>query len=114
MMLIVLLSSRILAARVYRDPGGEVAFGHRCRYFCDVAYLICKVAGHAVDRIRQIFHNARDARHLGLTTQLALGSYFMGNARHFRRKRIELIHHHVDRVLKLENFAANIDRDLAR
>src|ERR1700738_4349087 len=34
-------------------------------------------------------------------------------SRHFARKGAELIHHRVDRVFQLQNFAQNVHRDLA-
>ena len=53
-------------------------------------------------------------RTFGLAAQLAFGTHFARHARHFRGERAELIHHRVDGVLQLQNFAAHVDRDLAR
>ena len=50
----------------------------------------------------------------GLAAQLAFGAHFAGHARHFAGERVELVHHRVDGVLQLENFALHVHRDLAR
>ena len=49
-----------------------------------------------------------------MTAQLAFGADFAGDAGHFRGERAELIHHHVDRVFQIEDFAAHVHRDFAR
>src|SRR6185295_8992712 len=51
---------------------------------------------------------------IGLSTELPFRTYFARHAGYFARERIELVHHGVDRVFKLKNFAASIDRDLSR
>ena len=61
----------------------------------------------------KILPDAGDALHLGLAAELAFGADFARHARHFRGERAELVHHRVDGVLQLQNFAARIDRDLA-
>ena len=50
----------------------------------------------------------------GLAAELAFGADFARDARHFRGKGVELVHHRVDGVLQLENFALHVDGDLAR
>ena len=64
-------------------------------------------------RVGEIFPDAADALHFRLAAELAFGADFARHARDFRSERAELIHHRVDGVLELENFAARIDRDLA-
>ncbi len=54
------------------------------------------------------------SEHLRLTTELSFGSDLARHARNFRRERVELIHHSIDRVLEFENFALHIDGDLLR
>src|SRR6185312_2118692 len=54
------------------------------------------------------------ALHVGLAAQLAFGPDLARDARHFRRERPQLVDHRVDRVLELENFALDVDRDLFR
>ena len=65
-------------------------------------------------RIGQIFPGAADALHFRLAAELAFGTDFARHARYFAGERVELIHHGVDGVLQLQNFAAHVDRDLAR
>ena len=60
------------------------------------------------------FHVPRHARHLRLAAQLSVGAHFARHARHFSGERVELVHHRVDRVFQLENFALHVHRDLAR
>src|SRR5439155_3366920 len=62
--------------------------------------------------IGQVFPRAGDAFDLGLAAQLALGADFAGHAGHFRSEGVELVHHGVDGVLELEDFAFDIDGDL--
>ncbi len=92
----------------------KVAVGHRRGHLRDVADLRRQVAGHRVDAVRQIFPRSGDAAHIGLAAQLAFGTHFARHARHFAGERVELIHHRVDGVLQLQNFAAHVHRDLAR
>ena len=47
-------------------------------------------------------------------TQLTLSSHFTRHARYFASERIELIHHRVDGVLQIEDFALYSDNDLSR
>ena len=63
-------------------------------------------------RVGQVLPGAGDAGHVGLAAELAFGADFAGHARHFRGERRELIHHRVDGVLQLQNFALDVDGDL--
>ncbi len=92
----------------------KIAFRHGGRDVGDVAHLSRQVAGHGVDALRQIPPRSRDAFHIRLPAQLTFGTDFARHARHFRGKRAELIHHGVDGVLQLQNFAAHLHGDLAR
>ena len=65
-------------------------------------------------RVGQILPRTGDAAHIGLAAQFAFGAHFARHARHFAGEGVELIHHGVDGVLQLQNFAAHIHRDLAR
>ena len=60
------------------------------------------------------FHTPRHVFHFGLTAELAFGTDFARDARHFGREAVELVDHRVDGFLQLENFAFHVDRDLAR
>ena len=90
----------------------QVAVGHGRRHVGDVAHLAGQVAGHEVDAVGQVLPRAGHAAHVGLAAELAFGADFAGHAGHFRGERAKLIHHRVDGVLQLENFALHIDGDL--
>ena len=84
MVLMVFFSSRIsprTSTVILRD---KIAVRHRRGHFGDVADLRRQVAGHRVDRIRQILPHAADALHLRLAAQLAFRTHFARHARHFR------------------------------
>ena len=102
------------AAHVDCDFAREIAIGDGGGDFGDVADLGGQVAGHGIHGIGQIFPDAADASHIGLAAELAFGTDFAGDARHFAGEGIELIDHGVDGVLQFENFAAHIDGDFAR
>ncbi len=109
-----LLELQDFAADVDRDLLGEVAAGDGGRDLGDVADLGGQVARHEVDVVGQVLPGAGDARHLRLAAELAFGADLAGDARHFRGEGVELVHHRVDGVLELEDFAAHVDGDLAR
>ncbi len=95
------------AARIHRDLGRQIALGHGRGHTGDVADLVGQVAGHRIDALRQIAPGSRHAFHFRLAAELAFRSHFARHARHFRCERAELIHHGVDGVLQLQNFAAH-------
>ena len=107
----VFFSSQNFAARVDGDFVRKVALGHGGGDFGDVTNLVGQVAGHGVDRIGQILPDAGHAFHFRLAAELAFGADFARHARHFASERAELIHHGVDGVLQLQNFAARIHRN---
>ena len=49
-----------------------------------------------------------------MASQFAFRSHFACHARHFPRECVQLVHHRVDGVLQLQNFALHVHRDLAR
>ena len=102
------------AAHVHGDLAREVAAGDGRRDFRDVAHLAGQVAGHEVHVVGEVLPRAADAGHLGLAAQLPFGADFARHARHFSGERVQLVHHRVDGVLQLENFALHVHRDLAR
>src|SRR4029079_6086863 len=73
-----------------------------------------QVAGHRVDGIGKVLPCSGDAFHVGLAAELTFGADLAGDARHFRRERRELVDHRVDDVFDLQDFAADVDRDLLR
>ena len=108
------LQLKDFARHVHGDLLGEVAAGDRGRDVGDVADLRGQVRGHEVDVVGEVLPGAGDAGHLGLTAELAFGADLARDARHFRGERVELVHHGVDGVFQLQDFAADVDRDLAR
>ena len=94
-----------LAFRFERQLTAKIAVGDAGDDAGDTADLFGEVTRHLVDGVGEIFPRARDARHLGLTTELPFGADLTRNARHFAGERVELIDHRVDRVFEFENFA---------
>ena len=95
--------------------------------FCDRSPLATAVVTSAMLRtcavrlpameltdVGQVLPGAGHAGHLRLAAELAFGADFARHARHFGGKGVELVDHGVERVFQLENFAAHVDRDLAR
>ena len=101
-----------LAADVHRDLLGQVAVGHGHRHLGDVAHLRGEVVGHRVDVVGEVLPRAGHAGHRRLATELAFGADLARHAAHFAGERVQLVHHRVDGVLQLEDFAAHLDRDL--
>src|SRR5437763_2397134 len=56
------------------------------------------------------FQVPRNAGHLSLAAQNSFGTHFAGDASYFRSERTELVHHGVDCVLELRDFAFHVDR----
>src|SRR5207302_1165167 len=54
------------------------------------------------------------ARHVGLTAEAAFGPHLARHARHLTGEPVELVDHGVERLFELQDFAANVDGDLAR
>src|SRR5262249_47655654 len=108
------LQLKDLAAHVDRDLAREVAAGDGGRHLRDVAHLAGQVAGHRVHAVGQVLPGTADARHLRLAAELAFGADFARHARRVGDKHVELIDHGVGGVFQLENFAAHVDRNLAR
>jgi hypothetical protein len=90
----------------------QVAVGDGGHDLGDAAHLLGQVRTHHVDGVGQILPSSSDARHLGLTTQLAVGANLARNARHLAGEGVELIDHRVDGVLQLQNLAPGVDGDL--
>ena len=80
--LMVLLQLERPRRGVDRDLLGQVAVGHRGGDLGDVAHLAGQVRRHGVDRVGQVLPGARDARHLGLAAEDALGAHLARDARH--------------------------------
>src|SRR5262249_13956984 len=102
------------ATHVDGDLAREVAARDSGGYFGDVADLTGQVRRHRVDAIGEVLPGAGDAAHQCLSAELAFGADLARHTRDFAGERIELVHHRIDGVLELENFAAHVDRDLFR
>ena len=106
-----------LAAHIDGDLLGEIASGHGDRDLCDVPDLSGQVTGHLVDRVGQIFPNARYALDLCLAAELALDADFAGHTSYFRREDRELLDHRIDQLRRAEEFpfeGVSIDFQLHR
>ncbi len=99
------------ALHVHRDLARQVAFGHGGGHFGDVADLRREIRGHGIDVIRQIFPRAGDAGNDGLAAEFAFGADFARHAGDFGGEGVQLVHHRIDRVLQLQNFALHVHRD---
>src|SRR5204863_99636 len=109
-----ILQLQNFALHVDGDLARQVAARHGGGDFGDVADLGGEVAGHRVDAVGQVLPRAGDAGHVGLAAEPAFGADLAGHARHFAGEGVELVHHGVDGVLQLGDFAAHVDRDLLR
>src|SRR5205823_2214159 len=78
----------------------------------DVADLAGQVAGHEVDVVGELLPDTAHALHFGLAAQPSLGTDLARHARHLVAEGVELVDHRVDRVLELEDLAADVDRAL--
>ncbi len=86
----------------------EIAFGHGVTTL--TMPRTCSVRFAAI-RSRYLSgpSTCRLPRHLRLATELAFGPHLARHTRHFGREGIELVDHRVDRVLELEDLAADVD-----
>ena len=103
-----------LALSLHGNLPAQVATRHRRCHIRNRAHLQCQAVGHCVHVVGERSPSTGRARHFCLPTQLSLGAYFLGHARHFIREDAERVDHRVDRVLELENLPAYLDRDLLR
>ena len=100
------------ALHVDGDLFGKIALGDRGGHFGDVADLAGQIVGHQVDVVGQVLPGAGDAFDARLAAELAFGADFAGDARHLRGEAVQLVDHHVDGVLELEDLALHLDGDL--
>ena len=92
---------------------GEHAVGHGGNHLHNAADLLGQVGGHHVDVVGEILPGSGHAGHLRLAAELAFGAHFASHARHFGGECVELVHHGIDGVFQLQNFALHVDGDLA-
>ncbi len=105
---------RDLALGLHGEVLLEVAVGDRGHHLDDAAHLFGQVRRHHVHGVGQVLPGAGDAGHLGLAAELAFGADLARDAGDFRGEAVELVHHGVDGVLQLEDFALHVHGDLAR
>ena len=103
-----------LALDVHGDLARQVATRHRRRHLGDVAHLGGQVGGQQVDVVGEVLPGAGDARHDGLTAELAFGADLARHARHLAREGAQLVDHRVEGFLEQQDLAAHVHGDLAR
>src|SRR5207248_9724149 len=78
----------------------------------DASHLCGEVARHRVHVVREVFPDAAYTFDIGLAAQLALGAHLTGDTGHLVGEGVELVDHHVDGVLELQDLALDVDGDL--
>ncbi len=94
-----------LAFDVRGDLLGQIAVGDGGGDLGDVAHLAGEVAGHQVHVVGEVLPGARDASHIRLAAELALGADLAGHAGDLRGEGTQLVHHRVDRAGGAQKFA---------
>ena len=105
------LQLEYFASHIDRNFLRQVPVCHGGCHFGDVSYLVGEVIRHEIHVIREVFPGPGHALHNGLAAESSFGADFAGHARDFRSERGELIHHCVDGVLQLQNFASHFHSD---
>ena len=75
-----------LAFRLHHELLRQIAVGDGGHDLGDTSHLAGQVRGHQVDVVGQVFPCAGDALDVGLATELALGTDFLGDASDLRRE----------------------------
>src|SRR5205807_516028 len=94
-----------LALDVDRNFLGQISVSDGSRNFGDVAYLARQVTGHQVHAVSQVLPGAGHTLNVSLSAEFSFRTDLARHARDFRSERIELIHHRVNGVFKLQNLA---------
>src|SRR5438445_2752699 len=100
------------ALHVDRDLLRQVAAGDGGGDLGDVAHLGGEVARHRVDVVGQVPPGAGGGQDVGLAAQPALGADLARHPADLAGEGVELIDHHVDGVLQLEDLTLDLDRNL--
>ena len=106
-----------LAAHVDGDLLREIAVRDGGRHFGDVADLRREVRGERVHVVGQVLPHARDAAHLRLAAELAVGADLARHARDLVRERGQLVDHRVHgradpQELALDGLPLDLERHL--
>ncbi len=101
------------------DLLGEVASRDGGRHFGDVAHLRREVIGELVHVVGEVAPDAGRVGNGGLSTELSVGAYFLGDAGNLGRERAQLIDHRVDgradaQELSFDRLAFDLQRHLLR
>ncbi len=99
------------ALHVDGDLLRQVTVGHGGRHRRDVSHLSGQVAAMKFTLSVRVFPGAGNAFDASLPTEFSFGTDFAGDAGHFRGEGSKLIDHRVDRVLSVQEFAADVDGD---
>src|SRR5262249_10310096 len=102
------------ALNVHGNLLGQIAIGHSGSDLSNVPNLRGEVSSHGVDRICQVAPGSADSLDIGLSAELAFGTDFARDAGDFRRERAQLVHHGVDGVFELQDFAFDRNGNFAR
>ena len=100
------------APNVHSDLFRKVAASNRRRHLGDISHLRGEVARHRVDAVGEILPGSGDAEHVSLPAEPSFGADLARNTRHFAREGVELVHHRIDGLFQLKNFAGYVDGDL--
>ena len=112
MVLIVFFSSRIspfTSTVILRDKSPRATAVVTSAMFRTCAG---QVSSHGVHRIGEIFPGAGHAGHVGLSAKAPFATHFAGHTSDFGSERTQLLDHRVQRFFQLQNFAADVHRDL--
>src|SRR5439155_66099 len=101
-----------LALDLDRDLLGEVALLNGRGDLSDVANLGGQIGRQLVDVVGEILPGARRTQHICLATQASLGADLASHPGDLAGKGVQLVDHAVDRVLQIEDLAADVDGDL--
>ena len=111
MVLMASLSCEDFTADIDGDFLGQIAVGDGDGNVGNVSDLSGQIAGHNIDAFSQVFPNAAHVANLRLAAELAFGADLAGDAGDLGGKAAQLVHHSVDGLFELEDFAADIDGD---
>src|SRR5262249_53514924 len=103
-----------LAAALYGDLPGEVTASHGRGYIGDIADLSGQVRRHGVHAVGQVLPGPGDAANIGLDPKSAVERHLSGATSRLGGKGVQLIDHHIDRVLQGQDLPPAFDGDLPR
>src|SRR5262249_3298395 len=69
-----------------------------------------EVGGHRVDRVGQVLPRAADAKHVGLTAELAFSADLASDTGNFAGEGVQLVDHGVHGLFQLQDLARDVNR----